>query len=185
MSEQIKQIAMRLKDLREIAGLSTASLAELIGVTAEEYTGYESGDVDIPIGDLYEAARILNVELTAILTGEDPKLHSYCLVRKGKGVNVDRKNPYKYQSLAYNFAYKATEPFLVEVTPDTEDTPVHLNNHPGQEFNYVIEGTLLIRVDGHDLTLQEGDSLYFDSGLNHGMKALGGKPAKFLAIIMK
>ncbi len=183
MPDQVRQIASRLKDLREIAGVTVETLAKELGVSVEEYIKYESGEVDIPIGFLYEAATRFNVELTAILTGEDPRLRRYCLVRKGKGVNVDRRNPYKYQSLAYNYIQKKSEPFLVEVTPDIVETPVHLSSHPGQEFNFVIEGTLMIYIDGHQLTLNEGDSLYFDSGLSHGMKALGGKSAKFLAII--
>lgn len=182
MSNQVKQIAARLKDLREIAGLSEETLAAELGVTADIYREYESGDTDIPIGFLYEAANRFGVELTAILTGEGPRLHTYCLVRNGKGVSVDRKNPYKYQSLAYNFIHKKAEPFLVTVEPGNDDT-VHFNSHPGQEFNYVMEGRLMIYIDGHSLALNEGDSLYFDSSCSHGMKALDGKPAKFLAII--
>jgi quercetin dioxygenase-like cupin family protein len=88
-----------------------------------------------------------------------------------------------YQSLAHNFINKKSEPFMVTVEPEAGDVPIHLNNHPGQEFNYVMEGTLMIYIDGHQLILNEGDSLYFDSGCNHGMKAVGGKRAKFLAII--
>jgi transcriptional regulator with XRE-family HTH domain len=182
MSNQVKQIASRIKDLREIAGLSEEFLAAELGVTADTYREYESGDMDIPIGFLYEVANRFGVELTAVLTGEGPRLHTYCLVRKGKGVGVDRRNPYKYQSLAYNFIHKKAEPFLVTVQPGNDDT-VHFNSHPGQEFNYVMEGTLMIYIDGHSLTLNEGDSLYFDSSCSHGMKALEGKPAKFLAII--
>ncbi len=182
MSDQVKQIASRIKDLREIAGLSEEQLAAELGITVETYKIYESGTVDIPVGFLYEAANRFGVELTAILTGEDPKLHTYCLVRKNKGVSVSRRNPYKYQSLAYKFINKKSEPFLVTVEPGNDDT-VHFNSHPGQEFNYVLEGTLMIYIDGHQLTLNEGDSLYFDSGCSHGMKALDGKPAKFLAII--
>jgi transcriptional regulator with XRE-family HTH domain len=183
MPDQVKQIAQRLKELRLIAGLSEKEAAKELGVTVEEYITYESGTVDIPIGFLYDAAHKYDVELTAILTGEDPRLHSYCLVRKGKGVNVNRRAPYKYQSLAYNFIQKKAEPFLVEVEADEVDTPVHLSSHANQEFNYVIEGTLMIYLDGHQLILNEGDSLYFDSRLSHGMKALNGKKAKFLAII--
>lgn len=183
MPDQIKQIAERLRGLREIAGLSIEDLAKELGISKELYETYESGTVDIPIGFLYDAANRFNVELTAILTGEDPRLHRYCLVRKDKGINVDRKSPYKYQSLAFNFANKKAEPFMVEVTPDNGETPVHLSSHNNQEFNYVIEGTLMIYIDGHQLVLNEGDSLYFDSKLSHGMKALNGKPAKFLAII--
>jgi len=183
MSEQIRQIAARIKDLREIAGLSIETLAGELGISLETYRQYESGTVDIPVGFLYELANKFDVELTAILTGEEPKLRVYSLVRKGKGISVDRKNPYKYLSLAYNFINKKAEPFLVTVTPSDEDTPIHYNSHPGQEFNYVLEGTLMIAIDGHKLILNEGDSLYFDSNYKHGMKAIGGKDAKFLAII--
>ena len=183
MSEQIRQIAKRIIDLRDIAGLSIEDLADELGISAETYKEYEAGDIDIPIGFLYELANKFNVELTAILTGDNPKLCTYSLVRKGKGVSVDRRNPYKYQSLAYNFVNKKSEPFSVYVEPSEDDEPIHLSSHPGQEFNYVLEGTLMIYLDGHQLVLNEGDSLYFDSSNNHGMKALGGKPAKFLAII--
>lgn len=185
MSNQIKQIASRIKELRNIAGISAESLAAELGIPADTYIEYEGGEIDIPIGFLYKLANLYNVELTAILTGENPRLRTYCLVKKGKGINVDRKNPYKYQSLAYNFINKKSEPFIVSVDPSADDEPIHFSSHPGQEFNYVLEGSLMIYLDGHQLLLNEGDSLYFDSGCNHGMKAIGGKQAKFLAIIIK
>lgn len=184
MSDQIRQIAARIKDLREIAGLSVETLAGELGISAETYRQYEEGNIDIPIGFLYELSTKFHVELTAVLTGEGPRLRTYCLVRKDKGVSVDRRNPYKYHSLAYNFINKKAEPFRVCVEPSAEDEPIHFNSHPGQEFNYVLEGTLMVYIDGYQLTLNEGDSLYFDSSHNHGMKALGGKQSKFLAIII-
>lgn len=74
--------------------------------------------------------------------------------------------------------------FLVTVTPDTEETPVNYNSHAGQEFNYILEGTVKIFINDHEIILNEGDSIYFDSGNKHAMKALNGKTAKFLAIIL-
>ncbi len=183
MSEQIRQIAARIKELREIAGISTESLAKELGVKLETYLEYESGTTDIPVSFLYNVANRFNVELTAILTGDAPKLHTYCVVRKGKGVSVERREHYKYQNLAYNFINKKAEPFLVTVEPEAEESPVHYNSHPGQEFNYVLEGTLKVFINGYEIVLNEGDSLYFDSGVNHGMKTVGGKTSKFLAII--
>ncbi len=182
MSEQIKQIAARIRDLREISGISLETLAKEFGISKEQYQEYESGEVDIPVSFLYEIAHKFKVELTEILTGDSPKLHIYSVVRNAKGVSVDRRKEYKYQNLAYNFIHKEAEPFLVTVEPD--DAPVSFNYHPGQEFNYVLEGTLKVIVDGHEIILKEGDSLYFDSGYNHGMKAMDNKPAKFLAIII-
>ena len=75
-------------------------------------------------------------------------------------------------------------PFIVTVEPAADDAPMHLNCHPGQEMNYVLEGRLLIGLNGKEIVLNTGDSLYFDSGLPHGMKALDGKTVRFLAIIM-
>ena len=77
------------------------------------------------------------------------------------------------------------EPFEVCVEPSSEDTPIHLSSHPGQEFNYMLEGSMILYIDGHHIVLNEGDSLYFDSSHSHGMKAIGDKPAKFLAIIIQ
>lgn len=183
MSEQIKQIAIRIKDLREISGHTIETLAKELGISKEAYQEYESGNVDIPVSFLYELANKFNVELTAILTGEGPRLHTYSLVRKGKGVSVDRRKQYKYQSLAYNFVHKKAEPFLVTVEPEPDFSTVHFNSHPGQEFNYVLEGVLKIVINNHEVILNEGDSLFFDSSYNHGMQAMENKPAKFLAII--
>lgn len=183
MSEQIQQIAARIRELREIAGLSIDQLAAEFEISKETYEEYESGTKDIPVSFLYQVANKFKVELTAILTGEGPRLHNYCLVRKGKGVSVERRKEYKYQNLAFNFINKKAEPFLVTVDPGPEDAPIHYNTHPGQEFNYVLEGTLKIIINGYELVLNQGDSLFFDSSIKHGMKAMDGKTAKFLAII--
>lgn len=184
MPNQIKQIAARLRELRDISGISVEELAKEFNVSVEAYRDYESGNVDIPVGILYQAAGKFKVELTVLLTGDDPKLHTYTLVRKGKGVDVERRKAYKYQSLAYNFANKKAEPFMVTVEPDPENRPLHYNSHPGQEFNYVLEGRMMIYIDGHELELNEGDSLFFDSGVPHAMKALDQKAAKFIALIL-
>lgn len=182
--QQMKQMAARIKELREIFSVSAEKLAEELGIEPEKYKEYENGEADIPVSLLYKISNKFKVELTALLTGDNPKLQTYCLVRKGKGVSVERRKEYKYQSLAYNFINKKAEPFLVTVEPKPDSEPISYNSHPGQEFNYVLEGELMIYIDGHELLLKEGDSLFFDSNIKHGMKALGNKPAKFLAIIM-
>jgi transcriptional regulator with XRE-family HTH domain len=184
MEEKIKQIAERIKGLRDIVGLSIEDMARELKITPQLYQDYESGNIDIPVSALYVLAQHFHVELTALLTGEDPRLHSYSLTRRGKGVSVERRVDYKYQNLALNFIHKKAEPFLVTVDPDAAEAPIHLNSHPGQEFDYLLEGTLKVMLGKHELILNEGDSLFYDSNINHGMKALNDKTAKFLAIIL-
>jgi transcriptional regulator with XRE-family HTH domain len=184
MQERIRQVANRLRELREIFGVTPEKLAQELRLAVDEYRQYESGTVDIPVGVLYQIAHRFNVELTALLTGEEPRLHSYALTRSGQGVSVDRRQEYKYQSLGYSFIHKKAEPFLVTVDPRPDEAPDHVNSHPGQEFNYVLEGELRITLAGHEVLLHPGDSLFFDSGVPHGMRALAGKPARFLAVIL-
>jgi transcriptional regulator with XRE-family HTH domain len=184
MLEQIKEIAERVRGLREISGLSPEVLAEKLGLSTEQYLEYESGLVDIPAGFLIKVAQENNVELTVLLSGENPRLHVYCLVRKGKGLNVERRKQYKYENLAFNFMNKKADPFIVRIDPCPENTPMEFNSHPGQEFDYVIEGTMKIVIDNHEMILNEGDSVYYDSGYKHAMKALNNTTVKMLTIVL-
>jgi mannose-6-phosphate isomerase-like protein (cupin superfamily) len=184
MNEQIRQIAERVRSLREIARLSIETCAQDLAIPSETYREYESGAIDIPVSFLYQIAHKFQVELSSILTGEEPRLRIYSVTRGGRGVKVERFKDYDYQSLAFNFIDKKMEPFLITVVPRPESAPIPLNSHPGQEFEYVLEGTLKIVVGGHEVVLSVGDSIYFDSSHPHGIKAVGNAPAKFVAVIL-
>lgn len=184
MGEEIKQIAARIREIREIAGWTPEELARELGVALDLYRSYEDGTEDIPVGFLFKFAQKFQLELSSLISGEEPRLRTYAVTRKGRGVSVERRKAYKYQSLAYNFMLKKAEPFLVTVEPDQEERPLELNSHPGQEFNYLLSGTMKIIIDGYEIILYPGDAIYFDSGIEHGMKALNGEPAQFLAVII-
>ena len=184
MSEKIKQVAMRIKSLREISGLSAAQVSRKLNIPQEQLEGYENGSSDIPVSILYELAGAYKVELTSLLTGEEPKMHEYSLVRKGKGPQAERRKEYNYQDLAYNFKDKKAEIFFITVDP-RDPSQLKPYSHVGQEFNYILEGTLKVIHDKHELLLNEGDSLYFDPRHPHAMVAMHNKPAKFLAVIIK
>ncbi|MDR1981333.1 MAG: cupin domain-containing protein [Tannerellaceae bacterium] len=184
MNEQIKQIAERLAGLRDALGIRAQEVAGACLLSTEEYLELESGTVDIPVSVLLRISQAYGVELTALMSGDEPKMNSYFVTRKGKGIAVERTKAYKYQSLAAGFACRKADPFLVTVHPKPDDDPVYLNVHPGQEYNLILQGRLLLRINGKDLILEEGDSIYFDSGLPHGMKALDGEKVCFLAVII-
>lgn len=184
MNEQIKQIAERLRGLRDVLELTPEEVAETCQMPLEAYLEMESGNKDISVSALQQIARKYEISLDALMFGEEPKLNSYFLTRKGAGMSVERTKAYKYEALASGFRRRMADPFIVTVEPKPEGTPMHLNAHKGQEFNMVMEGRLLLNVDGKEIILEEGDSLYFDSTKPHGMQALDGKTVKFLAIIM-
>jgi transcriptional regulator with XRE-family HTH domain len=184
MTEQIKQIAERIKEIREISGISPETLAGTLDVATDLYLKYESGDTDIPVGIVFKIAELFHIELSVMLGGDNPRLRIYGVVRNGKGLKLERRKQYKYESLAYNFIHKEAEPFMVTVDPNPENTLLEFNSHSGQEFNYVIKGTMMTIIDGHEIILNEGDSIYFDSGYKHAMKALNNEQVKFLAVVL-
>jgi quercetin dioxygenase-like cupin family protein len=186
MKQPYADIAKRVKELREIAGISRETFSKELKVEPDQYRRYEEGEEDIPVGVLLAAAGRLEVDVTALIAGEEPRLKEYCLVRKGRGLEVERRKEYRYRDLAYNFAGRMANAFLVTVEPGKGTIgTAHKYAHEGQELNYLISGRMMVSIGGHELVLEEGDSLYFDSGKEHAMVALGDSSATFLAVTIK
>ncbi len=183
MSESIKQIAERIREIREDCNLTQDEVSSRLGIALETYMQYENTEADIPISVLYEMAGLFKVELTELLTGTSPKLHSYCFVKDGEGIEVERYKGYNFQSLAFNFINKRIEPLLVTIEPE-ENKKMSLVTHPGQEFNYVLEGKIKVILGGKEIEMSKGDSIYFDPAIPHGQVALDEKPAKFITVIL-
>ena len=181
--DNIKQVAKRLQGLRDALELTPEEIASTCGITTELYNIYESGESDIPVSFLHRLAGAYGVELTALLFGEEPKMQSYYVTRAGHGVKVERTAAYSYQDVAAGFANREMAPFIVTVEPQNPDTPLTVNTHQGQEFNYVLEGQLEITVAGRTVVLNPGDSIMFDARRPHGMRTIGKQTVRFLAII--
>ena len=116
--------------------------------------------------------------------GESLKLTGYVLTRNGKGLAFERRKAYQYQHLAYNFSGKKAEPFIVTVEYDGQTTGKVAHSHEGQEFDYVLEGHMKIELEGNDVYLGPGDSIFYDSSLHHAMYALE-RDARFIAVVIK
>jgi len=182
MNENISHITQRIRELREILEISALDMAKDINIQFDTYNKMEKGELDIPISVLYTIASRLGTDVTVLLTGEEARMDSAAVCRKGKGVQIQRYPGYEFSSLAYNFKYRTIEPLLV--TLDCSKPAAPLVSHSGQEFNYIIEGQIKITVGKAEYTLNPGDSIYFDARLPHGQSALGS-PAQFLTIIQE
>lgn len=184
MTEQLKEIAIRLKSLRLIMDVTEEELADVCGVSLEEYQAYERGEKDFSFSFIYNAANRLGVDVVDLMSGDSPKLSSMCVVRKGKGFKINRRSAYDYQHLAYTFRNKKVEPFVVTVEPKPEEDKPTLHAHDGQELNFIIEGSMEFYMGSTSTVLNAGDSVYFNSGVPHAMRALNGERVQFLAVVM-
>ena len=185
MTDQLREIGGRLAALRDIEGISKEALASKCDITAEQLGAYERGERDFSFSFLYNAAHVLGVDVVDLMSGDSPKLSGCCLTRAGEGYAIDRREVYLYKHLAVTFRNKLAEPFMVTVEPrDDLDTPEQ-HAHDGQEFNLLVEGRMRFYMGELTYDLNPGDSVYFDSSKNHAMRALDGKPARFLAVVMQ
>ncbi|BDZ67540.1 helix-turn-helix domain-containing protein [Methanobacterium ferruginis] len=184
MKEKMKEIGLRITELRKLSDLEVQDMADYLKISRETYQEYEDGEKDIPASILFEIAHKLQVDMGLLLTGEETRMHIFSVTRRGKGVEVGRRKQYQYENLAEKFIHKKAEPFIVTVEPKDAENKPSTNSHPGQEFNYVLDGVLKIYIHDNEIILNEGDSIFFDSSYEHAMEALENKPARFLAVVM-
>lgn len=183
MDEQIRQIGERLRGLREVLEIPAEEVAELCEISLEHYLKIEAGEADPSVYRLSRISKKYGIALDVLLFGEEPRMNSYFLTRKDQGLSVERRKDYKYQSLASGFRGRKADPFLTQVDPLPGDANHSKNSHDGQEFDYVVEGRLEITIGDKVMVLNVGDSIYFDASQPHCMRALDGKPVKFLVIV--
>ncbi len=184
---KIREMAGRIRELREIEGISPLSMAKSTGVSVEEYLACEEGKNDLNFAFIYRCASALGVNVTDIIEGYSPNLKSYTVTRAGSGQQIAKAHGMTYFNLAYAFKNRIAEPLYVVSTYDETKTPdnIELTTHAGQECDIVIEGNLMVQVGEHKEVLGPGDSIYYDSDTPHGMIAANGKDCKFYAIVLK
>ncbi len=184
-NKEIKEVAARVRTLREVSGMTEAEAAAKTEVSVEEYRELELGLRDFPFTFIYKAAATFGVEMRDILEGTSPNLSLYTVTRKGEGMAIARNTGFTYHNLAPSFKHKAAEPFWVSIPAETEHEPPVFAKHNGQEIDIVIKGTLEVRIHNRIEILGEGDTIYYNSSNPHALRALGGKKCEIYAIVLK
>ena len=95
MNYSIKEVAERLKALREIVGISAEEMSRRTDTSPEDYALIEQGEKDFSVTFVYKCAEILGVDIIELLTGDNPKLKRYCVVRNGTGLPVKRREGFE------------------------------------------------------------------------------------------
>jgi transcriptional regulator with XRE-family HTH domain len=179
-----RSIARNIKTLRMKKRMSLEELAKLTGLTRGYLSKVERSHRAPPLSTLNKIAVTLGVQLTFFLQEETEKVMDckLMIVRKDQGKKVVTKGTlygYEYEAIADNKPGKNMEPFIIRPTKGKEG----IFKHEGEEFMYVLEGTHEFKYNGKKYILKKGDSIYFDSGVPHSGRSLGGRKAKVLAII--
>ena len=186
MDFKIREVAQRIRELREVSGFTVEEMAARTNISVDEYIQCEAGNRNLSIAFLYRCTLSFGVDLGDLLEGRSPKLRSYDLPRKGEGQRIEEAHHMIGYNLAADFRNRIALPLYMKAKyrEGAEYEDIELVTHEGQECDIVISGQLKIQIGSRTEILYPGDTIYYDSSTPHGMIAVGGADCAFYAIVL-
>ena len=185
-TDKLKEVAKRIREMREICDITETDMAKKTEVSLEDYRAYENGELDFPFTFIHKCSLAFGIGITDLLEGQSAHLSSYTVTRKGQGQETAKEDGIEIQNLAPLFRKKIAEPYWVryEYSEELQNKPIHLTKHSGQEFDFVMSGRLKVQIGENVEYLSEGDSIYYNSSTPHGMIAVDGRDCLFVAVVL-
>ena len=182
-------IGAKIKKLRLDNKLTLQAVAIRTGFSAALISQIENNNVSPPIATLSKIASFFEVRIGMFFT-EDEEQSRFEIVYANERKNVFKLfNPvnathgYYYESLSFRMHHKKMEPFLLTVNANALVDNTH--SHEGEEFLFMIKGTIELILDNQIIPLSQGDSIYFDSSLKHSLVSKNGHDGEVLTIIAR
>ena len=183
-TDGVEEIGQRIQSLRESKGLSLEELSHLTGFDVEMLSQIENARVQPQLGTVMRLSKALDSAFGRLVSGQGEKIYS--ITRKSERRVVSRstskkgqRKAYTYKSLAPEVKGRHMEAMMVQLEPDPDPD---VSVHEGEEFIYVLEGTVMLRIGDEAFDLAPGDSVYYLSTTPHVIAAKGDR-ATILAVI--
>jgi quercetin dioxygenase-like cupin family protein len=178
-------IGCRVQRLRRDKGLSLEDLSHLTGFEVDLLQRIENDEIQPQLGTIIRLSKALDRSLARLVSGGQGGKR-YSLTRRGESKPISRSTTAKGQRAAYTYMSLAPEvdgrhmeALLVELAPNPDDST---SVHDGEEFIYVLEGRVGLKLGDETFTLEPGDSIYYLSTVPHVLTAID-KSAVILAVI--
>ncbi len=184
--EELVNVGARVRAVRERRGLSLRDIVQRTGIDEGTLAAIEDGSIAPPLGSIIKLAKALEMKMGYFISGEQNK--PFTIVRHNDRRLVSRHDSqkgeqygYEFESLAPHKRDRHMEPFLV--TLDPAETEEERSSHDGQEFIFVLQGRMEVRLGEEIHILDPGDAIYYDSTVPHLVKCHGDKSTKILAVL--
>ena len=184
--DELVNVGARVRDVRERRGLSLRDIVQRTGIEEDTLEAIEDGRIAPPLGTIIKLAKALEMKMGYFISGEQNK--PFTIVRHNDRRVVSRHDSqkgeqygYEFESLAPHKRDRHMEPFLV--TLDPAETEEERSTHDGQEFIFVLQGRMEVRLGEEIHILEPGDAIYYDSTVPHLVKCHGDRSTKILAVL--
>jgi transcriptional regulator with XRE-family HTH domain len=171
------ELGRRIRTLRTERGLTLTGLAARVGITRSFLSSVERGVAYPSLLVLRSIAAALEVPVFMLFTAPEA---NGMVVRKGaRKVIKPPGAPVSYELVSPDLRRKI-EMIIVRLKPGLDSAAMA---HEGEECALVLRGRVAITVGDVEYELNEGDSIYYDSGLPHKARAVGDEPAEIVSAI--
>ncbi|SNS73446.1 transcriptional regulator, XRE family with cupin sensor [Anaerovirgula multivorans] len=175
----LSEIADKIKELRKEKGLTLKDLAEKTELSVSFLSQVENGSSSLAITSLKKIADAFAVPMTYFFYNID--VHNY-------HVKIQEQEPFKMEGsnskfirLSGDFSGRIMEAVIVSIPGGQKHG--HRYSHPGEEFVYVLEGVLIVEIEGTEYLVKSGDSIHYPSTIVHQWSNPLNSPVKVLSVI--
>ncbi len=174
-------IGFRVKQLRVVKGYSLRELAELSGLNINTLSMVENDKTSPSVATLQKLAAALEIPIVDFFTPIDEK--DQVVLTRAEKRDSSLLGQTRMQSLTSGFFKEGVRAFVITI-PNKEEASPHAVDHSGFEFVYCLSGKLTYHVQAETYLLQAGDSLIFDSSIDHCWEnSQEDAPAQFLLVL--
>lgn len=179
-------LGKRVHEARREQGKTLSDVAAAAGISITTISRVERGQMSLTYEKLSALAKALDLELSALFAGHDasnaPALEP-SLTPAGHGISY-RSDTYCYTLLNVDMRNKRMNPTHMVVYARTPGEVPEFSRHAGEEFVYVLAGTLEVHFEtGKVIKVRKGDCLYFDSRIGHLYVSVGKGNAEIIGAI--
>jgi transcriptional regulator with XRE-family HTH domain len=186
--ENKNSLGKKVQLFREMRNLSLEEVSKRSGLCIDEIQKIENGDLIPSLTPLIKIARVLGTRLGSFL--DDDENLGPVVTRKETHTSITRfsnrdgavSSDLDFFSLAQNKTSRHMEPFLIDIHPLSEKE-YRMSSHEGEECIYVLSGSIEVKYGSETHVLNEGDSIYYDSIVEHHVHSASGEAARILAVI--
>jgi len=183
--EGVEALGQKIRALRKDKGMTLDAMSKMTGFEVEMLAQIEKNEIQPQLGTVIKLSKALDSALGRLVSGQGDRLYS--ITRKNERKATVRSTSsksggqklYTYKSLAPEVKGRHMEALVVQLeeSPDQEASV-----HEGEEFIFVLDGVVLLKIGEESFELDPGDSAYYLSTTPHVLSAKGGK-ATIVAVV--
>ncbi len=186
VKDDYPEIGGLLRERRKYHGWRLGDVAEMTGLSVSTISKIETGQMSPTYDKIIQIAKGLKIEIADLFEAKErADGYKHIMGRRSVAHGIEglsqTSGPYTYTYLCNELAHKQIVPIIVKVGARSMEEVGELHRFPGEQFLYVVSGSIRVYSEFYEPSdLKQGDSMYLDSTMGHGLTSTSEEDAVVL-----